>query len=130
MAWVPFQWSLEQYTQKQFIISYRTADGNSRRGRFQDFYAGGSGEFRRSAEEREEKASPHIPARADFEKIRVLMMAVFCRNTLCISRKTDEIRARIFRKMPKTECGAMPKKKKEKAERFRPLRFPYETRTK
>ena len=32
-------------------------------------------------------------ARADSEKICVLMKAVFRRNTLCIARKSDEIRA-------------------------------------
>ena len=46
------------------------------------------------------KATPHNSARADFEKKQVLMMAVFCRNTLCISRKSDEIRACFFRKTP------------------------------
>ena len=40
------------------------------------------------------------PARTDREKICVLMKALFCRNTLCIARKSDEIRAQIFRKMP------------------------------
>ena len=41
-------------------------------------------------------------ARADCERICVLMKAVFRRNTLCIARKSDEIRAEIIRKMPMT----------------------------
>ena len=36
-------------------------------------------------------------ARADREKICVLRKALFCRNTLCIARKSDKIRAEIFR---------------------------------
>ena len=40
--------------------------------------------------------------RVDCEKICVLMMAFFRRNTLCIARKSDEIRAEIIRKIPKT----------------------------
>ena len=39
-------------------------------------------------------------ARADSEKICVLMKAVFRRNTLCIARKSDEIRAQIIREAP------------------------------
>ncbi|MGM9587220.1 MAG: hypothetical protein ACI3VA_07020 [Candidatus Limivicinus sp.] len=34
------------------------------------------------------------------------MMALFCRNTLCISRKSDEIRAKIFRQTPKAIYSA------------------------
>ncbi|MGM9586553.1 MAG: hypothetical protein ACI3VA_03595 [Candidatus Limivicinus sp.] len=34
------------------------------------------------------------------------MMALFCRNTLCISRKSDEIRAEIFRQSPKAIYSA------------------------
>jgi len=45
-------------------------------------------------------------ARADSEKIRVLMMALFRRNTLCISRKNDEIRAQFFREMPQAIYSA------------------------
>ncbi len=44
----------------------------------------------------EVKATPHNSARANPEKIWVLMKAVFRRNTLCISRKSDKIRAQIF----------------------------------
>ena len=42
------------------------------------------------------QATPHNSARANPEKIWVLMKAFFCRNTLCISRKSDKIRARIY----------------------------------
>ena len=31
------------------------------------------------------------------------------RNTLCIARKSDEIRARFFRKMPQAYCAVLPK---------------------
>ena len=54
------------------------------------------------------KAIPHNAARADSEKSRVLMKAVFRRNTLCIARKSDEIRARFFRKMPQAYCAVLP----------------------
>jgi hypothetical protein len=54
------------------------------------------------------KATPHNSARADFEKNWVLMKAVFRRNTLCIARKSDKIRARFFRKMPKADCAVLP----------------------
>ena len=37
------------------------------------------------------------------------MMALFRRNTLCIARKSDEIRARFFRKMPQAYCAVLPK---------------------
>ena len=53
------------------------------------------------------KAIPHNAARADSEKNRVLMMALFRRNTLCIARKSDEIRARFFRKMPQAYCAVL-----------------------
>ena len=46
------------------------------------------------------------PARVDREKICVLMKALFCRNTLCIARKRDEIRAQIFRESPQAICSA------------------------
>ena len=36
------------------------------------------------------------------------MMALFRRNTLCIARKSDEIRARFFRKMPQAYCAVLP----------------------
>ena len=49
----------------------------------------------------EAKAIPHNSARGNPEKNWVLIKALFCRNTLCISRKSDEIRARFFREMPK-----------------------------
>ena len=54
------------------------------------------------------KATPHNSARANYEKIWVLMKAVFRRNTLCISRKSDKIRAQIFQKAPKTDCAVLP----------------------
>ena len=54
------------------------------------------------------RAIPHNAARADSEKNRVLMKAVFRRNTLCIARKSDEIRAQFFRKAPKTICAVLP----------------------
>ena len=54
------------------------------------------------------KAIPHNSARANSEKIWVLMKAVFRRNTLCISRKSDKIRAQIFQKAPKTDCAVLP----------------------
>jgi len=37
-----------------------------------------------------------------------VMTALFCGNTLCISRKSDYIRAQIFRQMPQTYCAALP----------------------
>jgi len=54
------------------------------------------------------KAAPHNAARTAGEKIRVMMTALFCRNTLCISRKSDYIRAQIFRRMPQSHCAALP----------------------
>jgi len=54
------------------------------------------------------KAIPHNAARADSEKFWVLMMALFRRCTLCTSRKSDEIRAQIFRKMPQAYCAVLP----------------------
>ena len=45
-------------------------------------------------------------ARADREKICVLMMALFCRNTLCIARKSDETREKIFRETPQAIYSA------------------------
>ena len=44
--------------------------------------------------------------RVDCEKICVLIKALFCRNTLCIARKSDEIRAQIFRKTPQAIYSA------------------------
>ena len=54
------------------------------------------------------KATPHNSARANPEKIWVLMKAVFRRNTLCISRKSDKIRAQIFQEVPKADCAVLP----------------------
>ncbi len=54
------------------------------------------------------KAIPHNSARADPEKIWVLIKALFRRCTLCTSRKSDEIRARIFQEMPKADCAVLP----------------------
>ena len=45
-------------------------------------------------------------ARADREKIYVLMMALFCRNTWRIARKNDEIRADIFHQKPQAIYSA------------------------
>ena len=55
------------------------------------------------------KAAPHNSARANPEKIWVLMKAVFCRNTLCIARKSDKIRTLIFQEAPKADCAVLPK---------------------
>ena len=71
----------------------------------------------------------HGLARADFEKICVLIKALPRRNTLCISRGNDEIRAQIFRKTPKPDRAAQVQKAK-KTERLPPLRFLYGLRTK
>ena len=54
------------------------------------------------------RATPHNTARANPEKIWVLMKAFFCRNTLCISRKSDKIRARIFQEAPMADCAVLP----------------------
>ncbi|MCR5842753.1 MAG: hypothetical protein K6G66_02220, partial [Oscillospiraceae bacterium] len=54
------------------------------------------------------KAIPHNSARADPEKIWVLIKALFRRCTLCTSRKSDEIRAQIFQEMPKADCAVLP----------------------
>ena len=53
-------------------------------------------------------ATPHNSARADPEKIWVLIKALFRRCTLCTSRKSDEIRAQIFQEMPKADCAVLP----------------------
>jgi hypothetical protein len=45
-------------------------------------------------------------ARANSEKICVLMKAVFRRHTLCMARKSDKIRAQIFRKAPQAICSS------------------------
>jgi hypothetical protein len=55
------------------------------------------------------KAIPHNSARADPEKIWVLIKALFRRCTLCTSRKSDEIRAQIFQEMPQAYCAVLPK---------------------
>ncbi len=50
-------------------------------------------------EEKDYEGVDHIDPvtlKADFEKNWVLMKAVFRRNTLCIARKSDKIRARFF----------------------------------
>ena len=54
------------------------------------------------------KATPHNSARADPEKIWVLIKALFRRCTLCTSRKSDEIRAQIFQEMPQADCAVLP----------------------
>ena len=54
------------------------------------------------------KAIPHNSARANPEKIWVLMKAVFCRNTLCIARKSDKIRALIFQEAPMADYAVLP----------------------
>ena len=54
------------------------------------------------------RAIPHNSARADSEKIWVLIKALFRRCTLCTSRKSDEIRAQIFQEMPKANCAVLP----------------------
>ena len=46
--------------------------------------------------------------RANPEKNRVLMKALFRRNTLCIARKSDEIRARFFQEAPQAIGSAFP----------------------
>ena len=38
----------------------------------------------------------------------VIKKTTFRRCTLCTSRKSDKIRARIFRKMPQTYCAVLP----------------------
>jgi hypothetical protein len=53
------------------------------------------------------KAIPHNSARANPEKKWVLMMALFRRNTLCIARKSDEIRALFFQEAPKADCAGL-----------------------
>ena len=55
-----------------------------------------------------DRAIPHNSARADPEKIWVLIKALFRRCTLCTSRKSDEIRAQIFQEMPKADCAVLP----------------------
>ena len=54
-------------------------------------------------------ATPHNSARTDFEKICVRKKALFRRNTLCLSRKSNAFTAQIFRKMPQTNCAVLPK---------------------
>jgi len=62
---------------------------------------------------KKKKAETHNAARTDGKKIRVMMTALFCGNTLRISRKSDYIRAQIFRQMPQTYCAAPPKERQE-----------------
>ena len=45
-------------------------------------------------------------ARANCERIYVLMKIIFCSYTLCIARKTDKIRAKIVRKAPQAIYSA------------------------
>ena len=59
------------------------------------------------------RETPHNPARADPERIWVLTMALFCRNTLCISRKSDEVRAQIIWEAPKSDCAMFPRERKQ-----------------
>ena len=54
------------------------------------------------------KAIPHNATRADGEKNCVLVKALFRRNTLCISRKSDETRAQFFRQTPQANCAVLP----------------------
>jgi hypothetical protein len=54
------------------------------------------------------KATPHNSARANPEKNWVLTMAVFRRNTLCILRKSDEVRAQFFQEAPMADCAVLP----------------------
>ena len=58
-------------------------------------------------------ATPHDSARADREKICVLTMALFHRHTLCMARKSDEVRAQIFREAPKADCAVLPQERKQ-----------------
>ena len=51
---------------------------------------------------------PHNVARADSKKKRVLLKPFFCRNTLCIPRKSDKIRVSFFWKMPQANCAVLP----------------------
>ena len=36
---------------------------------------------------------------------QVVIKAFFCRNTLCIARKNDEITARFLRQLPQAYCA-------------------------
>ena len=63
-----------------------------------------------SADARFTKATPHNSARADPEKIWVLIKALFRRCTLCTSRKSDEIRAQVFQEMPQANYAVLPKR--------------------
>ena len=58
-------------------------------------------------------ATPNDSARADHEKICVLTMALFRRHTLCMARKSDEIRAQIFREAPKADYAVLPQERKQ-----------------
>ena len=46
--------------------------------------------------------------RAELEEKLSAVVALFRRCTLCTSRKSDEIRAQIFRKMPQAYCAVSP----------------------
>ena len=54
------------------------------------------------------KETPHNSEKVNLEIISVLIMALFHRNTLCIVRKSDEIRAQIYRETPKADCAVLP----------------------
>jgi len=62
---------------------------------------------------KKENAATHNAAKTDGKKLRVMMTALFCWNTLRISRKSDYIRAQIFRQMPQAYCAAPPKERQE-----------------
>ncbi len=59
------------------------------------------------------REATHRSPRANPERICVLTMTVFRRNTLCISRKNGEVRAQIIREAPKSDCTALPKERKQ-----------------
>ena len=54
------------------------------------------------------RATPHNSARANPEENWILTMAVFRRNTLCISRKSDEVRVQFFQEAPMANCAVLP----------------------
>jgi hypothetical protein len=54
-------------------------------------------------------------SRAGCERICVLTKTLFRGNTLCISRKSGEVRAQIVRRMPKGRKAASAKKDKQKS---------------
>ena len=63
-------------------------------------------------------------ARAIRERICVLTMALFRRHTLCISRKSDEVRAQIVRKAPRRFVQRLPMQDKHlKGGSLRPQKY-------